>query len=63
MEATAHMLMSCFAAYGHGVLMKPISEKNLPEIQYKNYSEKILKETTWSRLDKTIEEELKDEHL
>lgn len=63
MEATAHMLMSCFAAYGHSVLMKPISEKNLPEIQYKNYSEKILKETTWSRLDKTIEEELKDEHL
>lgn len=60
MEATAHLLMSCFTAYGHGVLMKPISSKNLPEILYKKYTDVILEahKSTWSKLNSVLKEEI-----
>lgn len=58
MESTAHALASCFAAYSHGVLMKPISPKNLPEVSYEKYSAIVLKEDTWNKLDKILKEEM-----
>lgn len=55
MEATCDLLQSGFACYGHGMLMKPVYPRNLPEVSYTDCSEQILKDhkATWDAM-KTI---------
>lgn len=55
MEATSDLLQSNFACYGHGMLMKPVHLRNLPEVSYTDCSEQILKDhkSTWDAM-KTI---------
>ena len=58
MEATAEMLMSTYAAYGHGLLMKPVYPQNLPSVRYDDCIEHILKnhEDTWNAIISIIKE-------
>lgn len=59
MEATANLLLSAFAAYGHGLLMRPVSARNLPAVGYKSSCiQSILKahEDTWNALRSAIKE-------
>lgn len=57
-EATAEMLLSTFACYGHGLLMKPVYDHNLPNISCEHV-EKILKnhEVTWNAITSVLKEE------
>lgn len=52
MEATADLLQSIFACYGHGMLMKPVHPRNLPEVSFTDCREQILKdhEVTWDTI-------------
>ncbi len=58
MEATAEMLSSTFACYGHGLLMRPIFEYNLPAITYEDCAQQILKnhEDTWNTVISVLKE-------
>lgn len=63
MEATGDQLLGCLSAYGHGMLLKPISPSLLPKIHLENYSDRLLQEhqQTWNEmltiLEKTKEAE------
>lgn len=52
MEATAESLLSVYACYGHGLLMKPIYQNVLPELPYEDCADQILTahESTWNAL-------------
>lgn len=52
MEATAESLLSVYACYGHGLLMKPIYQNVLPELLYEDCADQILTahESTWNAL-------------
>ena len=64
MEATAELLSSTFACYGHGLLMKPIYDHNLPYISYEDCARKILltHEDTWNAMVSVLKE-VKNEHF
>ena len=52
MEATAESLLSVYATYSHGLLMKPIYQNVLPELPYEDCADQILTahESTWNAL-------------
>lgn len=58
MEATAEILSSTFACYGHGLLMKPIYDYNLPGITYEDCAQQILNnhEDTWNAVISILKE-------
>ena len=58
MEATAEVLLSAFASYGHGMLMKPIHRHNLPAISYENHARRIVDnhEDTWNAIEAILKE-------
>lgn len=58
MEATAEALLSGFAAYGHGLLLEPIFQYNLPSAAYEGCAEQILKshEDTWNTMVSILKE-------
>lgn len=58
MEATAEILYSTFACYGHGLLMKPIYDYNLPGITYEDCAQQILNnhEDTWNAVISILKE-------
>ena len=58
MEATAELLASAFACYGHGLLMKPVYTYNLPLINYEDYVKKIITnhEDTWNAIVSILKE-------
>lgn len=59
MEATSDLLLSGFACYGHGMLMKPVFSRNLPEISFSDCTEQILKdhEITWNTIRAILDKE------
>ena len=58
MESTAEILSSTFACYGHGLLMKPIYDYNLPSITYEDCPQQILNnhEDTWKAIISILKE-------
>ena len=58
MEATAEVLSSTFACYGHGLLMKPIYDYNLPGITYEDCAQQILNnhKETWDAVISILKE-------
>lgn len=58
MEATAEILASTFACYGHGLLMKPVYAHNLPVINYEDCAKQILinHEDTWNAIISILKE-------
>lgn len=52
MEATAELLASVFACYGHGLLMKPVCSHNLPAVSYEDCAKQIIgnHEDTWNAI-------------
>lgn len=58
MEATAELLASVFACYGHGLLMKPIYSYNLPIVNYEDCVKQIIinHEDTWKAIVSILEE-------
>lgn len=63
MEATAESLLSVYATYGHGLLMKPIYQNVLPELLYEDCADQILTAhaNTWNALVTIVEEAQKQE--
>ena len=58
MEATAELLASAFACYGHGLLMKPVYDHNLPSIDYEDCVKQIIvnHEDTWNAIISILKE-------
>lgn len=58
MEATAELLASVFACYGHGLLMKPVYTHNLPTITYEDCVKQIIvnHEETWNAIISILKE-------
>lgn len=58
MAATAEALLSGFAAYGHGLILQPVFQHNLPTITYEGCAEQILKshEDTWNTMASILKE-------
>ena len=58
LEATAEMLLSTFSCYGHGLIMKPVYDYNLPSVSYENCAKMILEshEGTWNAIVSVLEE-------
>lgn len=58
MEATAEILSSIFACYGHGLTMKPVNDQNLPGINYEDCAKQILinHEDTWNTIISILKE-------
>ena len=63
MEATAESLLSVYATYGHGLLMKPIYQNVLPDLVYEDSVQQILgaHANTWNALVTIVEEAQKQE--
>ena len=63
MEATAESLLSVYATYGHGLLMKPIYQNVLPDLVYEDSVQQILSAhaNTWNALVTIVEEAQKQE--
>ena len=61
MEATAERLLSVFATYGHGLLMKPVYLHHLPQLQFEDCAQQILKhhEAVWNTIETILKEALK----
>ena len=64
--ATANQLSSCLAAYGHGLLFKPVYPHMIPSIDTSKYAGKICKirerDTTWNAMTCVVKkEELKND--
>lgn len=58
MEATAELLASSFACYGHGLLMKPVHNQNIPVINYEDCATKVIgnHEDTWKAIVSILKE-------
>lgn len=58
MEATAEILASTFACYGHGLLMRPVYPNNLPAIVFEDCAQQILAnhEDTWNSIISILKE-------
>lgn len=58
MEATAELLASAFACYGHGLLMRPVYSQNLPDITYEDCAKQIIDahEDTWNAIVSILKE-------
>lgn len=58
MEATAEILLSTLSCYGHGLLMKPVYQHNLPIIVFEDCAQKILAshEGTWNAINSILKE-------
>lgn len=65
MEATAEALLSGFAAYGHGLILQPVFQHNLPSVTYEGCAEQILKshENTWNAMVSILKEAKENESL
>lgn len=64
MEATAECLASKLACYGHGLLLKPVYNHNLPAIAYEDCTKQIINrhEDTWNAI-VSIVKEVKNEFI
>lgn len=51
-EATSHLLLSAFACYGHGMIMRPLFPNNLPAVPLGDPRSEILngREHTWNAI-------------
>lgn len=58
MEATAECLASKLACYGHGLLLKPVYNHNLPAITYEDCAKQIINrhEDTWNAIVSIVKE-------
>ena len=61
MEATAERLLSVFATYGHGLLLKPVHLHHLPQLQYEDCAQQILEhdEVVWNKIETILKEGFK----
>lgn len=58
MEATAERLASKLACYGHGLLLKPVYNHNLPAMAYEDCAKQIINrhEDTWNAIVSIVKE-------
>lgn len=56
-QATAAQLRSTFSAYGHGLLLRPVAERNLPPVPGMDIDKQILQQhlTTWNAMQMELE--------
>lgn len=52
MDATSDLMLSVFASYGHGLLLKPVYSRYLPDVTLRDTDNDILqgRENTWSTM-------------
>lgn len=56
-QATAAQLRSTFSAYGHGLLLRPVAERNLPPVPGMDIDKQILQQhlATWNAIQTELE--------
>lgn len=65
MEATSELLASVLSCYGHGLLMQPVYNYNLPDISYEDCVKSILDnhKDTWNAINSILKKEVTSEDL
>ena len=65
MEATSELLASVLSCYGHGLLMQPVYNYNLPDISYEDCVKSILDnhKDTWNAINSILKKEVNSDDL